>query len=79
MLLCFAPVCSALHRPNVPRALYRQHTTETTTAAVALLSELRQQYVIAIEAVAAREWRRLDVRVKRPSAVVRARNGYYGG
>ena len=59
--------------------VFASNLTETTTAAVGLVSELRQQYVIAIEAVAAREWRRLDVRVKRPAAVVRARNGYFGG
>ena len=53
--------------------------TETVTAASSLVHELRQQYVLAIEAAAGREWRRLDVRVKRPAAVVKARSGYFGG
>lgn len=44
-----------------------------------LISDLRQQYVIAIEAANSHEWRRLDVRVKRRSAMVKARSGYYGG
>jgi len=52
---------------------------ETNSAATNLVNELRQQYVLAIEAASGREWRRLDVRVKRPSAVVKARSGYYGG
>ena len=53
--------------------------TETASVASGLVNELRLQYVLAIEAVNTPEWRRLDVRVKRRSTVVRARNGYYGG
>ena len=52
---------------------------ETVVAASSLIGELRQQYVLAIEAVGVREWRRLDVRVKHASATVRARSGYFGG
>ena len=52
---------------------------ETAVAASTLIDELRQQYVLAIEAATGREWRRLDVRVRRPSTVVKARSGYYAG
>ena len=53
---------------------------ETVVAASSLIGELRQQYVLAIEAANGREWRRLDVRVvKRPSATVKARSGYFAG
>jgi len=52
---------------------------ETIATASILVDELRQQYVLAIEAASANEWRRLDVRVKRPSARVKARSGYFGG
>ena len=52
---------------------------EAITTASKLVDELRQQYVLAIEAARANEWRRLDVRVKRPSARVKARSGYFGG
>jgi len=59
--------------------LFASSLTETVVVASSLIDELRQQYVLAIEASAGREWRRLDVRVKRPSAVVKARSGYFGG
>jgi VWFA-related protein len=52
---------------------------ETVVAASSLIDELRQQYVLAIEAANGREWRRLDVRVRRPSAIVKARSGYFAG
>jgi VWFA-related protein len=52
---------------------------ETVVAASGLVDGLRLQYVLAIEAASVREWRRLDVRVKRPSTTVKARNGYFAG
>jgi VWFA-related protein len=53
--------------------------TESVIVASKLVNALRQQYVLAVEAVGASEWRRLDVRVKHSSAVVKARSGYFGG
>lgn len=52
---------------------------ETVVAASSLIAELRQTYLLAIESASDREWRRLDVRVRRKSAVVKARTGYFGG
>lgn len=52
---------------------------ETVLVGSNLIHELRRQYVLAIEAATVSEWRRLDVRVKRPSATVKARSGYFGG
>jgi VWFA-related protein len=53
--------------------------SETGLVASGFVTELRQQYVLAVEAAAAREWRRLNVRVKHSSVVVKARSGYFGG
>jgi VWFA-related protein len=44
-----------------------------------ILSDLRHQYVIAIEAAPATEWRPLDVRVRRHNLTVRTRGGYFSG
>ena len=52
---------------------------ETVLTASRLIDELRQQYVLAIEAANGREWRRLDVRVRRPKTNVKARSGYFSG
>lgn len=61
------------------RLVFATTFEETVNAAADLLGELRQQYVLAIEAAATPEWRRLEVRVKRSSASVKARSGYFGG
>ena len=52
---------------------------ETAAVAARLVGELRERYVLAIEAASSYEWRRLEVRVKHPAAVVKARSGYFGG
>lgn len=59
--------------------VFASTVVETVTTASKLVDELRQQYVLAIEAAPSSEWRRLDVRVKRGSAKVKARSGYFGG
>jgi len=61
------------------RLVFASTLVETTTVAARLVDELRQQYVLAIEAVGSREWRRLDIRVKRAALSVKARSGYFGG
>jgi VWFA-related protein len=61
------------------RLLFAATVPEATVAASSIIDEIRQQYLLAIEATDGKEWRRLDVRVKRPSAVVKARSGYFGG
>jgi Mg-chelatase subunit ChlD len=52
---------------------------ETAGAATQLIADLRHQYLLGIESAGDREWRRLDVRVRRPASIVKARTGYYGG
>ena len=52
---------------------------ESAAVASKLIADLRQQYVLAIEAMNAPGWRRLEISVKGRRATVRARNGYFGG
>jgi VWFA-related protein len=59
--------------------VFASTVVETISTASKLVEELRQQYVLAIEAASSNEWRRLDVRVKRAAAKVKARSGYFGG
>jgi VWFA-related protein len=59
--------------------VFASSLVETVMSASSLIDTLRQQYVLAIEAANGREWRRLEVRVRRPSATVKARSGYFAG
>jgi Ca-activated chloride channel family protein len=61
------------------RLLITSTNAETQVSATRLVDELRQQYVIAIEAAGVNEWRRLEVKVRERSATVKARSGYFGG
>ena len=54
--------------------------TNDLDAAVAgrhILSELRHQYVIAVDSASDASWRRLEVRVRDKRMIVRARSGYF--
>jgi Ca-activated chloride channel family protein len=56
--------------------------TSTADAAAAgreILAELRQQYVMSVDAAADGAWRRLEVNVRDRRLRVRARSGYYVG
>jgi len=59
--------------------VFATNVMQTDVVASTLVAELRQQYVLAIEAANTREWRRIQVRVRQRSATVKARNGYFGG
>jgi|SRR5215510_6102355 len=59
--------------------MFASTLVETVVSASTLIDELRQQYVLAIEAATGTQWRHLDVRVRRPSTIVKARNGYFAG
>ena len=61
------------------RLAFAASFVETSEVAATLVDELRLQYILAIEASPAREWRRLAVRVNRPATTVKARSGYFGG
>jgi VWFA-related protein len=61
------------------RLLFAGALPDAIAAASSIIDEIRQQYLLAIEATDGKEWRRLDVRVNRPAAVVKARSGYFGG
>ena len=59
--------------------IFASTLVETVVGASTLIDELRQQYVLAIEAATGQQWRHLEVRVRRPSTFVKARNGYFAG
>jgi VWFA-related protein len=61
------------------KLVFATTSVESIVTASSIVNEVRHQYVLAIEAATAREWRRLDVRVKQPSSTVKARSGYFGG
>jgi Ca-activated chloride channel family protein len=59
--------------------MFTDSRVDSMVLASNLLDELRQRYLLAIEAAGSHEWRRLEVRVRKSSATVKARSGYFGG
>jgi Ca-activated chloride channel family protein len=52
-------------------------SADTASAVGALITELRQQYFLAIESASASGWYRLDIKTRRRGLTVRARTGYF--
>jgi Ca-activated chloride channel family protein len=58
--------------------LWATNDLDATAAGRMILSELRHQYVIAVDSAADATWRRIEVKVRDRKLVVRARSGYFG-
>jgi VWFA-related protein len=56
---------------------YAGAPAQTAIAMASVMSELRQQYFLAIESGTSAGWRRLDVTTRRRNLTVRARSGYF--
>jgi VWFA-related protein len=56
---------------------YAGAPAQTAIAMASVMSELRQQYFLAIESGTRAGWRRLDVTTRRRNLTVRARSGYF--
>jgi Ca-activated chloride channel homolog len=59
--------------------VYASSLGQTVVAAASLIADLRHQYLLGIEAADDPQWRRIDVKVRRPAITVKARAGYFGG
>ena len=57
--------------------LWATADADTAPRADQILTELRHQYLIAIESSSQREWRPIDVRTRDRGLTVRARSGYF--
>lgn len=58
--------------------LWATSDIDAAAAGRMILSELRHQYVIAVDSATDANWRRLEVKVRDRRMIVRARSGYFG-
>jgi VWFA-related protein len=58
--------------------LWATNPIDAAAAGKVILSELRHQYLMAVDSATDASWRRLEVKVRDRKLVVRARSGYFG-
>jgi len=58
--------------------LWASSAIDAAFASRQILTEIRHQYLIAVDSAGEGVWRRLDVRVRDSRMTVRARSGYFG-